>query len=48
MKDFSGDMILPKFGECKYYYEAGSEPELLLFCVHDIVAVYKKRKLNAN
>ena len=31
MKRFSGDMILPKFGEYKYYHETGSKPEHLLF-----------------
>ena len=27
MKNLSGDMILPKFGEYKYYNEKGSKPE---------------------
>ena len=26
MKSLSGDMILPKFGEYKYYHEIGSKP----------------------
>ena len=31
MKSISGDMILPKFGEYKYYYETGCKPEHILF-----------------
>ena len=33
MKNLSGDMILPKFGEYKYYHETGSKPEHIIFCV---------------
>ena len=29
MKSLSGDMILPKFGEYKYYHEEVSKPELI-------------------
>ena len=42
MKSLSGDMILPKFGEYKYYHETGSKPEHILFWVRDTVAVFKK------
>ena len=42
MKGLSGDIILPKFGEYNYYHEAGSKPELILFWVHDVVAVCNK------
>ena len=42
MKILCGDMILPKFGEYKYYHEIGSKSEHILFWVHDIVAVFKK------
>ena len=42
MKNLSGDMILPKFGEYKYYHEIGSKPEHILFWIRDIVAVFKK------
>ena len=42
MKALSGNMILPKFKEHNYYHVAKSKPELLLFWVRDIVAVYKK------
>ena len=42
MKVLNGDMILPKFGECSYYNEAGSKPDFILFWARDIVAVYKK------
>ena len=42
MKSLSGDMIIPKFGEYNYYHEAGTKPELILFQVRDIVAVFKK------
>ena len=31
MKNLSGDMILPKFGEYKYYTETRSKPEHILF-----------------
>ena len=31
MKSLSGDMILPKFGEYKYYHEIGSKPEHFFF-----------------
>ena len=36
MNSFSGDMILPKFGEYKYYHETGSKPEHVLFWVRDL------------
>ena len=42
IKVLSGNMTLPKFREHNYYHEAGSKPELILFWVRDIVAVYKK------
>ena len=42
MKNLSGDMILPKFGEYKYYNESGSKAEHILFWIHDSVAVFKK------
>ena len=42
MKSLSGDMILPKFGEYKYYYETGKKPEHILFWVRDNVAIFKK------
>ena len=42
MNSFSGDIILPKFGEYKYYHETGSKPEHVLFWVRDTVAVDKK------
>ena len=42
MKALSGYMVLPKFGECNYYHEAGSKPEFILYWVCDIVAVCKK------
>ena len=41
MKSLSGDMILPKFGEYKYYHETGSKPEHF-FLVRDTVAVFQK------
>ena len=31
MKDLSGDVILPEYGEYKYYHEARSKPEVILF-----------------
>ena len=42
MKSLSGDMILPKFDEYKYYNEIGSEPEHILFWICDTVAASKK------
>ena len=42
MKMLSEDMILPKFGEYKYYYEIGSKPAHILFRVRDTVSVFKK------
>ena len=42
MKNLSGDMILPKFGEYKYYTETESKPEHILFWIRDYVAVFKK------
>ena len=42
MKSLSGDMILPKFGEYKYYNEIGSKPEHILFWIRDTVTVFKK------
>ena len=39
MKSLSGDMIPPKFGEYKYYYDEESKPELILFWVRDTVEV---------
>ena len=42
MKSLSGDMILPKFGEYKYYNEIGSKPEHILFQIRDTVTIFKK------
>ena len=42
MKNLSGDMILPKFSEYKYYTESGTKPESNLFWIRDSVAVFKK------
>ena len=43
MKNLSGDMIVPKFGEYKYInMEKESKPDLILFWVRDTVAVFKK------
>ena len=42
MKNLSGDMILPKFGEYKYYTETRNKPEIFLFWNRDSVAVFKK------
>ena len=42
MKSLSGDMILPKFGEYKYYHKTGSKPEHIFFWVRGTVAVFKK------
>ena len=42
MKSLSGDMILPKFDEYKYYNEIGSEHEHILFWIRDTVATFKK------
>ena len=41
MNSFSGDIIIPKFGEYEYYHETGSKPEHVLFWVRDTVAVYE-------
>ena len=38
MKSLSGDMILPKFGEYKYYHETRSKPEHILLWVRDTIA----------
>ena len=42
MKSLSGDIILPNFGEYKYYHETGSKHEHILFWVCDTIAVFKK------
>ena len=42
MKSLSGDMILPKFDEYKYYNEIGSKPKDFLFWICDAVAAFKK------
>ena len=42
MKNLSGDMIIPKFGEYNYYHKAESKYELIIFWVRDIVDVDKK------
>ena len=42
IKNLSGDMIIPKFGEYNYYHETESKPELILFWDPDTVAVFKK------
>ena len=43
MKTLNCDMILPKFREYSHFHEAGSKPELILFWVRNIVAVYRER-----
>ena len=44
MKNLSGDMILPKFGEYKYNnMKKGTKPEVVLFWVRDTVVVFKMR-----
>ena len=35
-------MVLPKFGEYKYYHETGKKREHILFWVRDTVTVFKK------
>ena len=42
MKNLSGDMILPKFGEYKYYHETGSKPEHIIFWVGDVGVLFTK------
>ena len=42
IKSLSGDMILPKFGEYKYYHEEGNESEYILLWVCDTVDIFKK------
>ena len=42
IKSISWDMILPKFGEYKYYYETGKKPEHILLWVCENVAIFKK------
>ena len=42
MKALNCDTILPKFREYSHFHEAGSKPELILFWVRNIVAIYKK------
>ena len=42
MKSIRGDMILPKFGEYKYYHEIGSKPEHILFWIRDTGVILKK------
>ena len=42
IKSFSGNMILPNFGEYKYYHEIGIKPEHILFQIRDTVAIFKK------
>ena len=46
MKNLSGDMIFPKFGEYKYCTETGSKPEHILFWVRDTVAVFLRKILD--
>ena len=43
MKTLNCDMILPKFREYSHFHEAGSKPELILFWVRNIVAVYREK-----
>ena len=43
MKSRSGDMILSKFGEYKYYHDEESKPEHILLWVHDTVEFFLKR-----
>ena len=42
MKNLSGDVILPKFGEYKYYHETGSKPEHIIFWVGDVGVLFTK------
>ena len=42
MKRLSGNIIIPKFGECNEYHNTWSKSELILFWILDIVDVYKK------
>ena len=42
MKSLSGDVILPKFSEYKYYHKIGSKPGHILFWIRDTVAIFKK------
>ena len=32
-----------KFGEYNYYHETGTKPELILFWVRDVFAIFKKK-----
>ena len=42
MKILSRDMVLPQFGEYKYYHEIESKPEHISFWIRDTVAVFKE------
>ena len=42
MKSLSGDMMLPKFGEYKYYNKTGSKAKHILFSNRDFVTIFKK------
>ena len=42
MKSLSGVVISPEFGEYNYYHETETKPELILFWVRDIVAIFEK------
>ena len=41
MKVLSKDMISPKFSEYNYYHETGTKPELILFWVRNIIAIFE-------
>ena len=40
--DLCGEMIVSQFGECNYLHELDSKPELILHCVRDSTAIFKK------
>ena len=42
MKSLGGDMILPKFGEYKYYHEIGNKSEHILFWIRGTIVIFKK------
>ena len=44
MKSLSGDMILPKFGEYKYYNEIGSKPEHIYFGFVILLLFLRKKR----
>ena len=42
MKSLSRDMIIPKFGEYKYYHETELNPDFILFWISGIATIFKK------